>query len=201
MKTGTICDNPVTGQRAHLVVGPEQTGGASFAIEWTIAPRRGRDGVPAHLHPTASERFTIRCGRARYRLGKNEGELGPGATIEMPAGVPHIHPWSVSDEPLRYRQEAVAEEPDGDLLERSLDGLLTMFALAREGRVNAKGVPNPLQMAVLGHYMMPGTFLAVLPCGLQRALLPLPAALGRAFGYRPIYPRHASLATVAGTSP
>lgn len=191
MKTGTICDNPITGQRAHLVVGPEQTGGASFAVEWTIAPRRGRDGVPAHLHPMASERFTIHSGHARYRLGKREAELAAGETVVMPAGEPHIHPWSISDEPLRYRQEAVAEEPDADLLNRSLDGLATMFALAREGRVNAKGVPNPLQMAVLGHYMMPGTFLAVLPRGLQEALLPLPAALGRALGYRAVYARHA----------
>src|SRR5437763_10357803 len=141
MKSGTTNENPCTGQRFVLTASPDETAGRSFAGEWTIAPRRGRDGVPAHLHPHASERFTVIAGRARYQLAGVEGDLGPGEAVDMPAGVPHIHPWSVSDEELRYTQQAFADPPDAESLRRSLAALATLFAPAREGKVNSQGVP------------------------------------------------------------
>ena len=64
MRTGTVIENPPAGQRLHLVESPADTSGHSFTAEWTIAPRRGRDGVPPHIHRAASERFTVISGRA-----------------------------------------------------------------------------------------------------------------------------------------
>jgi|CXWL01.1.fsa_nt_gi mannose-6-phosphate isomerase-like protein (cupin superfamily) len=190
MRTGTVIENPVTGQRMELLASPEDTGGRSFRASWEIPAHSGREGVPEHFHPTASERFTITAGQARYRLGGIEADLSPGQSVDMPAGVPHIHPWSTSDEPLHYTQEATVGVPDVALLDRSLDGLATMFALAREGKVNRLGVPGPLQMAVLGNYIKPGTYLAVMPVLLQRVVLPALAAVGYVCGLRPHYPRH-----------
>jgi hypothetical protein len=45
---------------------------------------------------------------------------------------------------------------------------------------------------VIGHSMMPGTYLASPPIALQKVALPLVAAVGRAFGLRPSYARHSS---------
>lgn len=190
MRTGTIIENPPAGQRLHLVESPSDTGGHSFTAEWTIAPRRGRDGVPPHIHRAASERFTVISGRGRYLIGKEERELGPGESVVLEAGVPHIHPWSVSDQELRYTQETTASPPNQAELDRALDALSTMFALAREGKTNAQGVPSQLQMIAIGYYIMPGTYLARLPVGLQNVLMPILAGLVRLFGYRPIYARH-----------
>ena len=190
MRTGTVIENPPAGQRLHLVESPSDTGGCSFTGEWTIAPRRGRDGVPPHIHRAASERFTVISGRARYLIGKEEKELGPGESVVLEAGVPHIHPWSVSDEELRYTQETTASPPNQAELDRALDALATMFALAREGKTNAQGVPSQLQMIAIGAYIMPGTYLAGLPVGIQNVLMPVLAAIVRLFGYRPIYARH-----------
>jgi mannose-6-phosphate isomerase-like protein (cupin superfamily) len=192
MRSGTVLKNPLTGQFVTVVVAPRDTGGRSFVAEWTIAPRRGRDGVPEHLHPQLSETFAVHSGRGRYRLGGREAELGPGDEIVMPAGVAHIHPWSVSAEPLRYRQTAESPVPvERDML-AALLGLQTIFGLAREGKTNKQGVPNALQLAVIGHSMMPGTFLASPPIALQRVAVPVVAAFGRALGYRSTYPRHAT---------
>lgn len=190
MRAGTTLKNPLTGQFMFLVVAPSETGGRSFTAEWTIAARRGRDGVPAHLHPTATEIFSVHSGRARYALGGEERDLGPGERVEMPAGVPHIHPWSVSNEPLRYRQVAESAVPAERELDAALEGLRTLFALANEGRTDGRGVPSALQLAVIGHAMMPGTYLASAPIAVQRLLLPVVAAIGRALGYRPSYARH-----------
>lgn len=190
MRTGTVIENPPAGQRLHLVESPADTGGHSFTGEWTIAPRRGRDGVPPHIHRAATERFTVISGRARCLIGKEEKELGPGESVVLEAGVPHIHPWSVSDEELRYTQETTASPPNQAELDRALDALSTMFALAREGKTNAQGVPSQLQMIAIGAYIMPGTYLAGLPVGIQNVLMPVLAAIVRMFGYRPIYARH-----------
>jgi hypothetical protein len=108
----------------------------------------------------------------------------------MEAGVPHIHPWSVSDEELRYTQETTASPPNQAELDRALDALSTMFALAREGKTNAQRVPSQLQMIAIGYYIMPGTYLAGLPVGLQNVLMPVLAGIVGLFGYRPIYARH-----------
>ena len=190
MRSGTTLKNPLTGQFVFLVVAPSETGGRSFTAEWTIAARRGRDGVPAHLHPLSTEIFTIHAGRARYVLAGEERDLGPGEQVVMPAGVRHIHPWSVSNEPLRYRQVAESAVPAEREMDAALEGLRTLFALATEGRTNGRGIPSPLQLAVIGHAMMPGTYLASSPIALQRLLLPVAAAIGRALGYRPTYARH-----------
>lgn len=190
MRTGVLIENPKSGQAVRLLVHPAENGGRSFKGEWFIAPGRGRDGVPEHLHTAAVERFTVTAGSGRYRLGGVERAIGEGETVEMPAGVPHVHPWSDGAE-LRYVQETIADPPDLDGLERALQVVETAFALAREGKVDAKGVPGPLQLAVLGHATMPATYLAGMPIPLQRVLLPPVATLGRALGYRVRYERHA----------
>lgn len=184
LRAGDTIENPLSGHRITLLVAPAATGGRSFQLEARIPPHSGREGIPRHLHPTASERFEIRGGRARFEYGTVAGELGPGDAVTMPANVPHLHPWSVSDEELVYVQTAVADPPALDLLENALQGLDTLFFLARHGKTNREGMASPLQMAVIGRAMMPGTYLANLPVAVQRLALPPLAALGRAAGYR-----------------
>jgi hypothetical protein len=67
----------------------------------------------------------------------------------------------------------------------------TLFALATEGRTDAKGRPSPLQMAViLDEY---GDVLEIVgpPRWLQRLAIGPLARIGRARGLRAIYAHHA----------
>ena len=181
-------ENAPMGQRARLVSLPSETGGRSFVLEYVNRPFTGQFAVPPHQHPTYTETFEILAGRARYRIGSEERTAGPGDRLVLPAGVAHVHPWSDSAEELRVRQTAEASPPDLRGLTASLQGAITIFGLAGAGRVNRKGVPNLLQVAVIIQDTMPATYLAGAPILLQRMVFSGLAAAGRALGYRTAYP-------------
>ena len=181
-------ENPPMGQRARIVTLPHETDGRSFVLEYINRPFTGQFAVPPHLHPTYTETFEIMAGQARYRLGSEERKAGPGDRLVLPAGVAHVHPWSDSAEELRVRQTAEANPPDLRGLTASLQGAITIFGLAGAGRVNRKGIPNPLQVAVIIQDTMPATYLAGAPIPLQRLVFSILALMGRSLGYRTAYP-------------
>jgi mannose-6-phosphate isomerase-like protein (cupin superfamily) len=181
------------GQRSRLLTLPSETGGKYFVLESVTRPFQGRYAVPAHFHPAATETFEILAGRARYRVGPEERTAGPGSQVHLPAGIAHVHPWSDSDEELHVRQTATADPPDLRGLTASLQAHITICGLAGAGRVNARGLPNLLQLAVLAEATMPATYLAGPPVAVQRALFLTLAAVGRALGYRTAYPEYGVL--------
>lgn len=181
-------DNARMGQRTRLVTLPFETGGRSFVREYVNRPQMGKFAIPEHLHPTWTESFDILQGQARYRIGREEREAGPGERVILPAGISHLHPWSASDEELHVRHTAVADPPDLRGLTASLQGILTIFALAGEGRVNRRGQPTLLQLAVIAQATMPATYLPGLPPAVQRGLIGALARVGRAVGFRATYP-------------
>jgi hypothetical protein len=66
-------------------------------------------------------------------------------------------------------------------LERLIE---TMFGLAAAGRTNRKGMPNPLQLAVVAHQHFDDVRLPFPPAWVQRIGLALGAPLGRVLGYQ-----------------
>jgi len=62
-----------------------------------------------------------------------------------------------------------------------------MFALASDGKTNRKGMPNPLQLAVIARAHFDDVRLPFPPVWMQRAGLALGAPLGRLLGYRSTY--------------
>jgi mannose-6-phosphate isomerase-like protein (cupin superfamily) len=186
-------ENAAMGQRARILTLPSETGGRAFTLEYVNRPHAGQFAIPAHFHPTWTESFTVLSGRARYRLGRKEHEAGAGETVLMPAGVAHVHPWSCSDAELHVRHDAVANPPDLVGLTASLQAIVTIFRLASEGRVNRRGVPHPLQLAVLARATMPATYLAGPPAAVQRGVVGILAGLGRLMGYRVSYPAFGEL--------
>lgn len=180
--------NEPMGQRARILTLPHDTLGCRFVLEYINRPFAGEHAVPPHFHPTYSETFEILAGKARYRLGREEGTAQPGDRIVMPAGTPHVHPWSDSDEELHVRQTADADPPDLAGLTASLQAAITIFGLAGAGRVNVQGLPPLLQLAVLAQTTMPATFLAGPPRVVQRLAFGLLSRIGRAAGYRASYP-------------
>ncbi len=186
--TGPWFDNEPMGQRTRIIMLPAETGGRYFIRDYTNRPFTGKYAIPAHFHPRWTETFEIRHGHARYRLGKQEFEAEPGESIVLPPGVAHLHPWSVSNEELYVRHTAVADPSDLEGLTAGLQAILTIFALATQGRVNRRGVPTPLQLAVLAEAAMPATYVPGAPPAVQKVLIRAAATLGRAVGYRVTYP-------------
>jgi len=183
-------ENPTVGQRSRIVTLPAESGGRQLVLEYATRLYGGEHANPAHLHTTLTETFEILKGRARYRLGSDTKTAVAGDRIEMPPTVPHVHPWSDSLQELHVRQITVANPPDLRGLNASLQAEVTIQGLARLGRVNAKGLPNLLQLAVLLDTTMPATYLDGLPIAIQRLLFGALAPIGRMMGYKAAYREH-----------
>jgi quercetin dioxygenase-like cupin family protein len=183
-------ENPQAGQRVRIVTLPAETGGRRFVLDWVYQPYTGENGVPPHVHTTYTETFEILKGRARYRLGSETKTAVAGDLVVMPPKVTHVHPWSDSAEELHLRQVADVEVPDRHGMNASIQAAITLQALAKAGRVNAKGLPNLLQLGVLIDTTMPATYLAGPPLSVQRVMFGMLGWMGRAAGYKAAYPEY-----------
>jgi uncharacterized RmlC-like cupin family protein len=66
---------------------------------------------PEHVHVRLHEEYELLAGRAAYSQGGVKGEAGPGDKIDFPAQVPHVHPYSISNEELRMISRGWLPQP------------------------------------------------------------------------------------------
>jgi quercetin dioxygenase-like cupin family protein len=177
---GDVIDNPRTGETITVLQTANDTGGALFQFEMIVQP--SGFAVGPHTHPHQEERFKILSGQLKTWLDKRESTLASGDELVIPAGAPHY--WTNAEtEPVKMivefrpalRWETVFE---------------TVFGLARDGKTDKKGRPNPFQMAVIfdefkdeaGPVTIVDRFLFKLKPGM--------AVLGRRMGYQATYPEY-----------
>lgn len=183
--SGDVIHNPVTGMSVTIIKTAADTEGRETVIEYSLPPFAGRKATTPHRHRRYIERFEILAGRAGFVSGSREGAADVGDVIEVPRETTHVHPWSISDEPLRVRQTTEAITPDEPGLSAALEAVKTNFALAQAGKVDADGRPSLLQAAMLLDALLPDNYLAGIPLAAQRVIFGGLAALGRLRGYRP----------------
>ena len=68
----------------------------------------------------------------------------------------------------------------------------TIYGLQRSGRVNRRGIPGPLQAAVIFREFAREWVPLFLPAPVRWLVIPVLAAIGRAAGYRYWYPEFSS---------
>jgi hypothetical protein len=73
----------------------------------------------------------------------------------------------------------------------------TMFSLAADGKVNKKGMPNAMRLAVIARHHFGDVRLPFPPAWVQRVGLAFGAPLGRLLGYRVTYEPRAPKAPTA----
>ena len=76
MKAGDVFENPVTGERAVIRIGTEQTDGELLVADLYIRP--GGAVMGEHRHPAIEERFTVLHGRVGFRLSGRTSTAEPG---------------------------------------------------------------------------------------------------------------------------
>jgi quercetin dioxygenase-like cupin family protein len=179
-RAGDVLENPATGDRLTFLKTAAETGGEALEYEITFKP--GGFAARDHLHPLQEERHEVLEGTLGIVVAGNERRLGPGDVEVVPVGTQH-RIFTLGDDPVRMRFESRPALESEVLLE-------TLFGLARDGKVNARGEPGLLQLSVifrdfadLGRPTRP-------PKAVQTALLAPLAALGRARGYRSRYPEY-----------
>lgn len=170
-RAGDVIKNPVTGETITFLRTSDDTGGALLELELLLRP--GAFLPAEHVHPSQEEAFTVLEGAVRFTSGRDVDVVRPGGTLVVPAGRPHS--WGPDgDAGARVR---VVLTPPGS----TAQFFETYFALAREGKVNAKGLANPIRMAQLGRTY--DIYVAAVPVAVQRPFLAALDAVGRVLGY------------------
>jgi quercetin dioxygenase-like cupin family protein len=175
--TGQSLTNPVTGETLVFRKTSADTNGESVVVEAFVEP----DGAvaAAHVHPSQEERFEVLSGELEFRLRKQTIVAKAGDRVLVPAGTPHRF-RNIGGETAHFVCQVSPALGFEQLIE-------TMFTLAADGKVNRKGLPNPLRLAVIANHHFGDVRLPFPPAWLQRVGLVLGAPLGRLLGYRPTY--------------
>ena len=173
---GQSLNNPCTGERIVFQQTEQDTGGTLVEFDHTMPPS-ATPTFAEHVQLNQEERFEIVSGTARYRLNGVEHQAQAGETVIVPPGAFHINCWNAGPAELQLRHSFRPAMGADFFFER-------MFTLAQEGKTNAKGEVNLLQLAVIGRAIESQTYTAGIPIALQRLSLPILATLGRWLGYR-----------------
>lgn len=177
VRAGDILENPVTGERIIFHKTARDTRGKAVLIETVLQPKARVAAV--HLHPRQEECFEIVGGSVGFRIGRRKFVARSGQRLTVAARMPHRF-WNAGHGPARFFCEIRPALGFETLIE-------TMFSLAVDGRTNRRGMPNPLQLAVIAGAHFDIVRLPFPPAFVQRMGLALGVPLGRLLGYRATY--------------
>ena len=175
-----VFENPVTGERAVMLTDAREHPEQVLVSHLYIRP--GGRVAGAHVHPTVDETFLVLNGEVGFLIGDRKRTLGPGEAARVPRGVVHDW-WQVGDIEAEVLVEVVPGVRFGEMVG-------SMFGLARDGKVNAKGMPDPLQLAVTAQEYGDIIRFTKPPALVQKLTIPPLAALGRKRGRKPMYPEY-----------
>jgi quercetin dioxygenase-like cupin family protein len=166
---GQEIDNPAMGARIRFRRVARDTGGSLLDLDFFLRP----GGVIAtdHLHPHQEERFEVLAGTMRGHVGERSHVVVAGQDSVVEAGVPHAwHNAGDGEAHLRVQFRPALDTEDM---------FQAVFALAREGRTDHRGVPRLAhRLAVLAAF--PREFRpAGMPRPVHRVLVALFAPPGR----------------------
>lgn len=176
-RRGDIFDNPVTGERATILLGTRETSGDRLVVELEL---RGTGfGSALHLHPSIHERWKVVTGRVGMIVNDSISIAEPGNVVEIASGVPH-----------RFWNAGICEAKltmDIRPAKRFETFIRNMIGLAQDGKTDAMGMPHLLQLASIASEF--GDVIRFLspPRLVQRLLFPILAPVAALRGYRGSY--------------
>jgi quercetin dioxygenase-like cupin family protein len=179
IEVGEVWENPVTGERATILELPYKNPEGRGTAELTALV--GSRVVGEHYHPALVERFTVLEGELTLKRDGETSVLHEGESAVIEAGVWHDW-WNAGDVNARARVEITPGERFAHMIE-------TFYGLARLGHVNAKGMPSPLQLALVGQEFSDVIVFHKPPPKVQRMLFGVLAPIARWRGYRATYPQ------------
>lgn len=177
-RTGDTIENPRTGQRMRFVQTGAETNGELLQIECVSPPHGAPE--PMHIHPQQHHRFEVLDGVLRFEVdGKQTDVRALDPAFLIPPGVAHRF-GNPGEADARYLQEFRPA--------LHIDRFFrTLFALARDGKLDANGSPGLLQVAVLVPEHADEIRLVSPPWPVVRILAAVLGPIARRLGYRPDY--------------
>src|SRR5438552_14040394 len=178
LKVGEVYENPVTGERGVIRIGTDTTGGALLVVDLYVRP--GGAVMGEHIHPGMEERFTILRGQVGFRLAGQASIAEPEVELIAPPGTPHDW-WNAGQEEALVRVEMQPAARFEVMIRNA-------FGLAQDEKVNKRGMPKLLQLAVFAREFADVIQFTRPPRVVQGILFGLLAPLARMVGYRGSYP-------------
>lgn len=175
-----IIHNPVTGQEIKFLQTSADTGGKLLEMESTwYGP--SKEPVP-HYHPYQEEDFRVISGELTVRLGDVIRTLKAGDGVHI--SVNQVHSMWNASEGKTVANWQVRRALDTELL------LETMTGLAADGKTNAAGMPNILQIALTADKFSNILRLGKPSFATQRVVFFLLKPFARIVGYRATYSKY-----------
>jgi mannose-6-phosphate isomerase-like protein (cupin superfamily) len=190
IEPGEVLENPVTRERAVVVDLPWRNDEGRLVADLTALP--GARVVGEHRHPAQHERFSVREGELTMVLDGRRSVVRAGEHADIPPGVWHDW-WNEGAVDAVARVEVTPGERFALMIE-------TLFGLAREGHVGKRGMPDPLQLALIATEFADVMVLRRPPAAVQRVLFAALVPIARRRGYRATYPSM-SRTTAASRAP
>jgi quercetin dioxygenase-like cupin family protein len=179
---GDTLVNSVTGEELTFLQTSASTNGEYVEIVAVVQP--GGFVAAAHVHPNQTETFTGIEGTLELRVGRTRRTLERGETAVVEPGTPHRF-RNAGDEPVMFHCVVSPALQFESLIE-------SMFGLARDGKTNRKGMPNPVRMAAIARAHRDVIRLPLIPAWLQDlatlSAMPLARLAGYGAGYQPVKP-------------
>jgi quercetin dioxygenase-like cupin family protein len=173
---GRSIENAAAGDSV-VFVETREDGSSTLVLDMTTVA--GAPGPPEHLHPRSRERFQVQEGALVVEAGGEFHSLSAGEEFTVYAGVRH----KFMSHPEFDGYTRVTLDAPGQME----DFLVTFYELARAGRVNSKGLPSMLQLAVTGYAIRQDLRPTIAPWAAQRAMFALLRPIGRSRGLKPFY--------------
>lgn len=150
--------NPAIGDEVTFLKTGRETEGAYTLVRVTLAPGGGND---LHFHRTFAEDFEAVEGVLTIECDGQRLQLQPGERATAPIGSRHRFANDTA-RPITFIGKIYPAEQFEETIR-------IVYGLAREGKVNAGGMPKDLlQLALL--FEIGGTYPAALPLWLQKAI-------------------------------
>jgi mannose-6-phosphate isomerase-like protein (cupin superfamily) len=131
---------------------------------------------PEHVHPLQESSFEVLAGRMSFQVNGKIHIIGPGQSIVISKGTPHFF-WN----------ESGAEVHSIQCFRPALhiaNFFRTFFSLARENKLNEKGLPNLFLVSIISLKYQDEIRLVRPPWALQKMLFTVLAPAGKALGYK-----------------
>lgn len=182
---GDFYENRITGELVVVLRGTDdRLPGQSAWAHLKVQPHGAVAGE--HVHPQIEERFIVLSGVLGTRLAGVERELHGGEEATAAPGVSHDW-WNAGEEQASVLVEASGPDEQATRFEAMI---ATIFGLANDGRVSAKGMPALPQLALLGREFDDVIRFTSPPRAVQKPLFAVLGLLGRMRGLKGMYPAY-----------
>ncbi|TWT09321.1 cupin domain-containing protein [Planomicrobium sp. CPCC 101079] len=172
-----IITNPRSGQTMIFRKTAKDTNGTLLEIESFNPPSASSE--PEHVHPKQESSAEVISGKLHFDINGNVQIIGPGEKVVIPPGVPH-HFWNEGPEEARSIQRFSPALNTESFFK-------TYFALARDGKLNEKGVPNLLLTARITMHYQNEIRLTSPPWAVQKLLFSVLSPAAALMGYKKQY--------------